>query len=86
MTAGCSLEARGLTGALDEFKKRGVQVFGVSVQDVNSKKQFCDKEGIKYPMLADVKRTFHTVTEYSATMGWRVASRSSRTRRHHRCG
>jgi peroxiredoxin len=56
MTAGCSLEARGLTGALDEFKKRGVQVFGISVQDVNSKKQFCDKEGIKYPMLADTKR------------------------------
>jgi peroxiredoxin len=57
MTAGCSLEARGLSGALGEFKKRGVQVFCVSVQDVNSKKQFCDKEGIKYPMLADVKRT-----------------------------
>jgi peroxiredoxin len=56
MTAGCSLEARGLTGALDEFKKRGVQVFGISVQDVNSKKQFCDKEGIKYPMLADTKK------------------------------
>lgn len=56
MTAGCSLEARGLTGALGEFKKRGVQVFGISVQDVNSKKQFCDKEGIKYPMLADTKK------------------------------
>jgi peroxiredoxin Q/BCP len=57
MTAGCTLEARGLTGALPEFNKRGVQVLGVSVQDVNSKKQFCDKEGIKYPMLADVGKS-----------------------------
>ncbi|MDQ3815258.1 MAG: redoxin domain-containing protein, partial [Armatimonadota bacterium] len=57
MTKGCTLEAHSLTKALNEFEKRGVQVFGVSVQDVASKKQFCDKENITYPLLADTEKT-----------------------------
>lgn len=56
MTKGCSIEAHNFTQALDEFKKRGVVLYGISVQDVNSKKQFCDKDGITYPLLADVKK------------------------------
>jgi peroxiredoxin Q/BCP len=27
------------------------------VQDVNSKKQFCEKDGITYPLLADVEKS-----------------------------
>jgi|GEM_PF-2337277 len=57
MTKGCSLEAHNFTAALDEFKKRGVELYGISVQDVNSKKQFCETDGIKYTLLADVKKT-----------------------------
>jgi peroxiredoxin Q/BCP len=56
MTKGCSLEAHNLTAALVQFKKRGVILYGISVQDVNSKKQFCETDGIKYPLLADVKK------------------------------
>jgi len=53
MTGGCTIEAHKFTESLPEFQKRKTQVFGVSVQDVKSKKEFCDKEGIKYPLLAD---------------------------------
>ena len=57
MTSGCSLEAHNFTQALDEFKKRDVVLYGISVQDVNSKKQFCEKDGITYPLLADVEKS-----------------------------
>ena len=56
MTPGCTLEARSLNQALTEFGKRGVQVFGVSVQDVESKKKFCELEGLTYPLLADISK------------------------------
>jgi len=75
MTAGCSLEARNLTLALPEFEKRGVQLFGVSVQDVNSKKTFCDKEGIKYSLLADVEKK--TSRDYGVLLPQGVAKRVS---------
>lgn len=54
MTPGCTLEARSLRDKMSEFKQLGVQVFGISVQDVKSKREFCDKEGLNYPLLADV--------------------------------
>ena len=62
MTPGCTLEARSLNLALTDFTKRGVQVFGVSVQDVESKKKFCELEGLTYPLLADV--TKQTAKDY----------------------
>ncbi len=54
MTPGCTLEARSLRDKMSEFKQLGVQVFGISVQDVKSKREFCDKEGLNYSLLADV--------------------------------
>ncbi len=54
MTPGCTMEARSLRDKMDEFRQMGVQVFGISTQDVKSKRQFCDKEGLNYPLLADV--------------------------------
>lgn len=54
MTPGCTLEARSLRDTMPEFQQLGVQVFGISVQDVKSKREFCDKEGLNYPVLADV--------------------------------
>ncbi|NSW77902.1 MAG: redoxin domain-containing protein [Chthonomonadetes bacterium] len=54
MTPGCTLEARSLRDKMSEFQQMGVQVFGISVQDVKSKREFCDREGLNYPLLADV--------------------------------
>ncbi|MEO6906582.1 MAG: peroxiredoxin [Abditibacteriaceae bacterium] len=73
MTKGCSIEAHNFTVALDEFKKRGVVLYGISVQDVSSKKQFCDKDGITYPLLADAKK--ETSKEYGVLTGIGIARR-----------
>ncbi len=54
MTSGCTLEAHSLRDRMHEFAARGVQVFGISVQDVASKREFCDKDSLNYPLLADV--------------------------------
>lgn len=56
MSSGCSVQAHQLTVALPELQKQGAVVFGVSVQDVASKKQFCNKDGIKYSLLADTQK------------------------------
>lgn len=54
MTPGCTMQARSLRDKMEEFQQMGVQVFGISVQDVKSKREFCDKEGLNYSLLADV--------------------------------
>lgn len=54
MSPGCTLEARSLRDKMRDFQQMGVQVFGISVQDVKSKREFCDKEGLNFPLLADV--------------------------------
>lgn len=59
-TGGCTIEAHSLTGANKDLLGRGVQVFGVSVQDSTSHSKFCHQEGIPYTLLADTK---HKVSE-----------------------
>lgn len=75
MTPGCTLEAHNLTKALPQFEKRGATIIGVSVQDVASKKKFCDKEGIKYTMLADTEKKASQA--YGVLLGGKVAKRAS---------
>ena len=55
-TGGCTIEAHSLTAANKDLKALGVDVFGVSVQDPNSHKAFCTKEGIPYTLLADTRK------------------------------
>jgi thioredoxin-dependent peroxiredoxin len=52
-TSGCTLEARRFQQDLAEYKSRNVQILGVSVDDVDSHAEFCDSEGLKFPLLAD---------------------------------
>ena len=39
-----------------KFQKEGIEIIGVSPDDVDSHKKFCDKMGIKYPLLADIDK------------------------------
>ncbi|NUP99429.1 MAG: peroxiredoxin [Armatimonadetes bacterium] len=52
-TPGCTLEAQSINNALEDLSKAGIVVYGVSVQDVATKKAFVDKHGLKQPMLSD---------------------------------
>jgi peroxiredoxin Q/BCP len=53
-TSGCTLEARRFQQDLSKYTARNVQILGVSADDVNSHAEFCDSEGLKFPLLADV--------------------------------
>lgn len=53
-TPGCTLEARRFQQDLPNYKKRNTQILGISADDVDSHAEFCDSEGLKFPLLADV--------------------------------
>ena len=52
-TPGCTLEAQRFQRDLPEFMARNTQVIGVSADDVDSHAEFCDSEGLTFPLLAD---------------------------------
>ena len=52
-TPGCTLEARRFQQDLPQYQARKAQIVGVSVDDVDSHAEFCDSEGLKFPLLAD---------------------------------
>lgn len=53
-TPGCTLEARRFQQDLPKYIDRNVQVIGISADNVDSHAEFCDSEGLKFPLLADV--------------------------------
>ena len=55
-TPGCTKKDAEFSKNYKKFQKEGVEIIGVSPDDVNSHKKFCDKMGIKYPLLADVDK------------------------------
>ncbi|MEA5532504.1 peroxiredoxin [Crocosphaera sp. XPORK-15E] len=52
-TPGCTLEARRFQQDLPKYQAQNTQILGVSVDDVDSHREFCDAEGLKFPLLAD---------------------------------
>ncbi len=52
-TPGCTLEAQRFQADLPKYEAKNIQVLGVSADDVNSHAEFCDSEGLKFPLLAD---------------------------------
>ena len=55
-TPGCTIEADEFSKDYKKFQKEGIEIIGISPDDVNSHKKFCEKMGIKYPLLADVDK------------------------------
>jgi len=53
MTPGCTKEACHFRDLGAEFGAAGVQRVGISADDVAKQKQFSDKHGFDYPLLAD---------------------------------
>jgi thioredoxin-dependent peroxiredoxin len=56
-TPGCTLEARKFQQDLPKYIERNAQVIGISADDVASHEEFCDSEGLKFPLLSDPKGT-----------------------------
>jgi thioredoxin-dependent peroxiredoxin len=52
-TSGCTIEARRFQQDLPKYIEKNAQVVGVSADDIDSHAEFCDSEGLKFPLLAD---------------------------------
>jgi peroxiredoxin Q/BCP len=68
-TSGCTLEARNFQKDMASYEKAKAVILGVSVDNVESHKNFCAKEGLNFKLLADtdakVSEMYESVKEYN---------------------
>ena len=65
-TSGCTVEAHNFQRDMDKYTQKNAAILGVSLDNVDSHKSFCTKEGLNFKLLADVD---HKVTEkYGSVM------------------
>jgi peroxiredoxin Q/BCP len=69
-TPGCTTEACEFRDNIFAFRRLGVTVLGVSVQDVASKKAFAAKHGLPFPLLADTDKAVATAYGVLSVMGF----------------
>ena len=74
-TSGCTVEAHNFQRDLAEYEKHNAVIVGVSVDDANSHKQFCVKEGLSFKLLAD---TEHHVSDEYGTLSHMTFTHASR--------
>lgn len=60
MTSGCTVEAREFSALAKKFTGKGVRIYGVSPDSISLHEKFIAKEGITFPLLADLD---HRVAE-----------------------
>ena len=76
MTPGCTIEARNFQRDLAKYEAANAVVLGVSVDNTESHKEFCAKEGLNFKLLSD---TDATVSEqYGSIMEYNGAKLSAR--------
>ena len=78
MTTGCTIEAHNFQRDIDKYTAKNAAIVGVSVDDVNSHKSFCTKEGLNFKLLADPDHA--VVQKYGSTMeynGLTLAARNT---------
>jgi thioredoxin-dependent peroxiredoxin len=64
MTSGCTIEAHNFQRDLDKYKALNAVILGVSVDTVDSHKQFCTKDSLSFNLLADPDKK--VVPEYGS--------------------
>jgi len=71
-TSGCTLQARNFQRDLTKYAEREAVVIGVSVDDVETHGQFCEKENLSISLLADtdvdVSRAYGSVMRLPGKM------------------
>ena len=66
MTQGCTIEAHNFQRDLPKFEAQHAVILGVSVDTVDSHKQFCTKDGLTFHLLADPD---HKVVDMYGSLG-----------------
>ena len=75
-TSGCTVEAHNFQRDLAEYEKRNAVILGVSVQDQATHKEFCNKEGLHFKLLADTEQAVSK--SYDSLINLGIAKLSSR--------
>ena len=78
-TPGCTIQGKSFTATRSDFQAAGIEVVGVSQDDVASHKSFCNKFGFTIDLLADtnadlLKAAGVAQSEYKGTMYWNRTS------------
>ena len=74
-TPGCTIQGKSFTATREDFEEAGVEVVGVSQDDVESHKNFCDKFAFSIDLLSDANAELLRAsgvgqTEWRGTMFW----------------
>jgi thioredoxin-dependent peroxiredoxin len=74
-TPGCTIQGKSFTDTKAEFDAAGVRVVGVSADDVESHKNFCNKYNLTVDLLADTNGDLLTAmgggqSDFRGTMYW----------------
>jgi peroxiredoxin Q/BCP len=74
-TPGCTIQGQSFTATKSDFDEAGISVVGVSQDDVDSHKSFCNKFSFSIDLLADTKAELLKAcgvgqSEYKGTMYW----------------
>ena len=74
-TPGCTIQGKSFTAQKAAFEKLGVSILGLSADDVESHKNFCDKFSFTIDLLADPNAKYLNAlgvgqSEYKGTMYW----------------
>jgi peroxiredoxin Q/BCP len=75
-TSGCTTEAHNFQRDLAQYQAKNTVILGVSVQDADSHKQFCAKEGLNFKLLADTNKKVSEA--YGSVMNFGIAKLSAR--------
>lgn len=66
-TPGCTIQGKSFTAEKAQFEKLGVNIVGLSQDDVKSHKDFCNKFSFTIDLLSDVKAELLTATDVGQT-------------------
>lgn len=75
-TSGCTIEAHNFQRDLEHYRRRNAAILGVSLDSIDSHKDFCVKEGLNFKLLSDAE---HRVSQaYGALTDLGVAKFDAR--------
>jgi len=69
-TPGCSIEAEQFAKKHAEFQKMGLEVVGISLDDVESHQEFANDFNVKFDLLADVDKSLSEKLDMVNILPW----------------
>ncbi len=52
-TSGCTRETIGFNHVYEDLKKKGIEIIGVSADDLDRQRKFAEKHGVRFKLVAD---------------------------------